>query len=81
MRKGRIYVVSWHIGKENIPLEAPAAKRVNSEIEALLNWINEEHSMDLVVKAAVAHLSLLTIHLFDDGNGCIGRAIADLLLA
>jgi Fic family protein len=37
--------------------------------------------MDAVIKAAVAHLWFVTIHPFDDGNGRIARAIADMQLA
>jgi hypothetical protein len=37
------------MGKENIPFKAPAAERVNSEMEAFINWINDEQSMDLVL--------------------------------
>jgi len=50
-------------------------------MERFLQWINEESSLDLVLKSALAHLWFVTIHPFDDGNGRIGRAIADLLLA
>lgn len=80
-RKGPVYVVSGQIGKEKIHFEAPSAARVEEEMEAFLKWINEEHAIDLVLKASVAHLWFVTIHPFDDGNGRIGRAIADLLLA
>jgi Fic family protein len=80
-RKGPVYVVSGQMGKEKIHFEAPSAERVDDEMQSFLKWINEEHSMDLVLKAALAHLWFVTIHPFDDGNGRIGRAIADLLLA
>jgi len=80
-RKGPVYVVSEQMGKEKIHFEAPPAERVDNEMQTFLNWINEEHSIDLVLKAALAHLWFVTIHPFDDGNGRIGRAIADLLLA
>jgi Fic family protein len=46
-----------------------------------LDWMNNENAMDLVLKAAIAHLWFVTIHPFDDGNGRIARAIADLMLA
>lgn len=80
-RKGPVYVVSGQVGKENIHFEAPLAGRIDGEMESFLKWINEEHSTDLVLKAALAHLWFVTIHPFDDGNGRIGRAIVDLLLA
>jgi Fic family protein len=80
-RKGSVYVVPGQMGKEKIHFEAPPAERVDGEMKSFLKWINEEHSIDLVLKAALAHLWFVTIHPFDDGNGRIGRAIADLLLA
>lgn len=80
-RKGPVYVVSGQMGKEKIHFEAPPAVRVDEEMKSFLKWINEESSMDLVLKAALAHLWFVTIYPFEDGNGRIGRAIADLLLA
>ena len=51
-------------------------------MQAFLDWFNADDSgLDLVLKAAVAHLWFVTIHPFDDGNGRIARAIADLALA
>jgi Fic family protein len=46
-----------------------------------LTWFNFEDKLDPVVKAALAHFWFVTIHPFDDGNGRIARAIADLSLA
>ena len=46
-----------------------------------LEWINNEKELDNILKAAIAHLWFVTIHPFDDGNGRIARAIADMLLA
>lgn len=46
-----------------------------------LDWFEKERSTDLVLKAGVAHLWFVTIHPFDDGNGRIARAIADMTLA
>ncbi len=80
-RKGPVYVVSGQMGKEKIHFEAPSAESIDDEMESFLKWINEENSIDLVLKAALAHLWFVTIHPFEDGNGRIGRAIADLLLA
>ncbi|MBS0619891.1 MAG: Fic family protein [Verrucomicrobia bacterium] len=80
-RPGPVEVVSGGIGKEKIHFEAPAANRVNREMQVFLDWFNRDTGIDLVLKAAIAHLWFLTIHPFDDGNGRIGRALADLLLA
>ena len=46
-----------------------------------LDWFENEHETDLVLKAAIAYLWFVTIHPFDDGNGRIARAITDMTLA
>jgi Fic family protein len=74
-------VVSGPIGRERIHYQAPEAKRVPSEMGAFLKWFNGSQSIDLVLKAGLAHLWLVTIHPFEDGNGRIARAIADMALA
>lgn len=80
-KRGRMQVVSGPIGKEKVHYEAPSAKRLSKEMAAFLNWFNEDSGIDPVLKAGVAHLWFVTIHPFDDGNGRIARAIADLCLA
>jgi len=79
--KDPMQVVSGPIGKERVHYEAPAADRVRDEMRKFLDWFEKDHSTDLVLKAGVAHLWFVTIHPFDDGNGRIGRAIADMILA
>jgi Fic family protein len=78
---GPMQVVSGPIGKERVHYEAPAADRVRDEMRKFLEWFEKEHSTDLVLKAGVAHLWFVTIHPFDDGNGRITRAVADMVLA
>ncbi len=80
-RTGPMYVVSGGIGYEKIHYEAPDAKCVPEEMTTFLTWFNSESGMDPVLKAALAHFQFVTIHPFDDGNGRIGRAIAELALA
>lgn len=80
-RKGPVQVVSGRLDRETIHFEGPSADRVDQEMEEFLNWLSREAGVDGVLKAAIAHLWFVTIHPFDDGNGRIGRAIADLLLA
>jgi Fic family protein len=48
---------------------------------AFLKWFNGKEETDLVLKSALAHFWFVTIHPFEDGNGRIARAIADMLLA
>jgi Fic family protein len=74
-------VVSGPMGKERVHFEAPAAKRLDPEMGIFLDWFNGDTDGDWVVKAGLAHLWFVTIHPFEDGNGRIARAIADLALA
>lgn len=73
-------VVSGPIRRERVHYEAPAAERLDAEMRAFLDWF-ETAAPDPVLKAGVAHLWFVTNHPFDDGNGRIARAIADLALA
>lgn len=74
-------VVSGPVGKERVHYEAPAAELLKKEMTTFLDWFNHTMDIDPVLKAGVAHLWFVTIHPFDDGNGRIARAIADMQLA
>src|SRR3990170_1801171 len=74
-------VVSGPIGREKVHYQAPEAKRVPKEMRAFLKWFNGPQSIDPVLAAGLAHLWFVTIHPFEDGNGRIARAIADMALA
>ena len=78
---GPMQVVSGAIGEERVHFEAPFAERVPFEMERFLSWVESNDRLDPVLKAGIAHFWFVTIHPFEDGNGRIGRAIADLLLA
>ena len=78
---GPMQVVSGPMGRERVHFEAPAAARLPEEMAAFLSWFNGQASHDPVLKAAIAHLWFVTIHPFEDGNGRIARAIADMALA
>lgn len=78
---GPMQVVSGPVGRERVHYEAPTFDRLTAEMDAFLTWFNTAPSTDPVLKAAVAHLWFVTIHPFDDGNGRIARAIADMALA
>jgi Fic family protein len=79
--EGPMQVVSGPLGRQRVHFEAPAAKRLNGEMKAFLSWFNGTNENDWVVKASLAHLWFVTLHPFDDGNGRIARAIADMGLA
>jgi Fic family protein len=80
-RSGPMQVVSGIEGRERVHYEAPVAAGLEAEIKSFLDWFNGNDDTDPVLKAALAHLWFVTIHPFDDGNGRIARAIADMSLA
>lgn len=80
-RTGEMQVVSGAMGKEKVHYEAVNPELVKAEMDTFLDWFNNDNSLDLVLKAAIAHFWFIIIHPFDDGNGRIGRAITDMLLA
>jgi Fic family protein len=74
-------VVSGPVGRERVHFEAPPAARLDDDMGRFLEWFNGDTTIEPVLKAALAHLWFVTIHPFDDGNGRIARAIADMALA
>jgi Fic family protein len=78
---GPMQVVSGPIGRERVHYEAPPANRVPEEMERFLDWFETPSDADTLLVAGVAHVWFVTIHPFDDGNGRIARAIADMVLA
>ena len=78
---GPMRVVSGAVGKEKVHFEAPKADRLKKEMTAFLKWFEGKDAIDPVLKAGLAHLWFVTIHPFEDGNGRIARAIADMALA
>lgn len=78
---GPMQIVSGPMGKEKVHYQAPSADSIESEMIRFLEWFENEHDIDLVLKAAIAHLWFVTIHPFDDGNGRITRALTDTMLA
>ena len=80
-KSGPVQVVSGPVGRERVHYEAPPADRLEREMKAFLAWFNGKDGVDPVLGAAIAHLWFVTIHPFEDGNGRIARAIADMALA
>ncbi|MEM6265737.1 MAG: Fic family protein [Bacteroidota bacterium] len=77
---GPLQVVSGPMGREQVHFQAPTATAIGPEMSAFINWVNNEKTIDPVIKAGIAHLWFVTIHPFEDGNGRIARAITDMLL-
>lgn len=80
-RHGSMYVVSGHTGKEIIHYEAPPAERIETEMDRFLKFINEDETINTIIKAAIAHLWFVSMHPFADGNGRIARTITEMLLS
>ena len=82
-REGPMEVVSGPEGRHRVHFEAPEAPRLEKEMSAFIKWYNrKDHGeLDPVIKAAIAHFWFVTVHPFEDGNGRIARAIADMALA
>ena len=78
---GPMQVVSGPFGREKVHYQAPTAALIDDEMVTFLNWFNQEADIDLVLKAGLAHLWFVTLRPFEDGNGRIARAIADMTLA
>ncbi|MFH1525526.1 MAG: Fic family protein [Bacteroidota bacterium] len=78
---GPMQVVSGSMGKEKVHFQAPLAIDLENEMDRFISWFNNEGELEPVLKSGIAHIWFITIHPFDDGNGRIARAIADMQLA
>lgn len=80
--QGPMQVISGPVGREQVHFRAPPAARLGEEISRFLTWFEDlDPELDGVIKAGLAHLWLVTIHPYDDGNGRIARAVGDMALA
>jgi Fic family protein len=73
-------IVSGSIGRERVHYQAIPQREIESSIKQLIDYINSS-SENFIVKSAVAHLWFESIHPYDDGNGRVGRAIVNYILA
>ena len=78
---GPMRVVSGYVGREKVHFEAPHADRLERETEAFIAWFENDGDADPVLRAGLAHFWFVTVHPFEDGNGRVTRAIADMALA
>ncbi|MBF0264038.1 MAG: Fic family protein [Gammaproteobacteria bacterium] len=80
-------IVSGFYGRHKVHYEAPPAAQIMDEMNAFIDWYNkttprdERTELSGVIRAGIAHVWFETIHPFDDGNGRVGRAIADHALS
>ena len=82
-RKGNapMQVISGSASNPKIHYEAPPSKTLSKEMKRFIEWYNTSEISSPIIKAAVAHLYFESIHPFEDGNGRIGRAIAEKALS
>lgn len=78
---GPMQVVSGCLGREKVHYQAPPAHTLGAETNKFLRWFNADSKGDALIKAGLAHLWLVTLHPFDDGNGRISRAVGEMALA
>ena len=79
-------VVSGHIHDPKIHFEAPPSSALSDEMTAFITWFNNtapdgSNPLPALTRAGLAHLYFVTIHPFEDGNGRIGRALSEKVLA
>jgi Fic family protein len=79
-------VVSGPLHKRSVHFEAPPSSRVPDEMERFIAWFTDtaprgKTPLPPLTRAGIAHLYFVSIHPFEDGNGRIGRAIAEKSLA
>lgn len=79
-------VVSGAIGSPTVHFEAPPSAQVPAELRRFIDWFNrsapgETEPLPALTRAGAAHLRFESIHPFEDGNGRLGRAIAEKSLA
>jgi Fic family protein len=84
--KEPMQVISGRIGAQKVHFEAPSSKRVPSEMKRFIAWFNRTtpqgaEALPAITRAGIAHLYFESIHPFEDGNGRIGRAIAEKAMA
>jgi Fic family protein len=82
-RKGNapMQIISGSASNPKIHYEAPPSKTISKEMKRFIEWYNTSEISSPIIKAAVAHLYFESIHPFEDGNGRIGRAIAEKALS
>lgn len=80
--KENMQVVSGRLGKEKIHYVAPPSKKLLGEMNRFLKWWNKnDQSSGGIIRAAIAHFWIVSIHPFDDGNGRLARVLTDMALS
>jgi Fic family protein len=74
-------VISGPFHKPIVHFEAPPSGQIQHEMAQFITWFSENKNMPALTKAAITHLYFVCIHPFEDGNGRIGRALVEKVLA
>ncbi|WP_296264799.1 Fic family protein [Pseudomonas sp. UBA6562] len=77
-------VVSGRLDRPTVHFQAPPREGLEQALDAFLDWFARsrgEPGLDPLLRAGIAHFWFVTLHLFDDGNGRLTRALTDLALA
>jgi Fic family protein len=74
-------VISGQYHEPKIHFEAPPSARMKAEMDQFIKWFNQKLTTGALTHAGIAHLYFVSIHPFEDGNGRIGRAIAEKSLS
>lgn len=84
LREETVQIVSGPIGRERVHYEGPPASAVSDELERFVEWFNRTAPGEVLgatfspmARAAIAHFWFEAIHPYDDGNGRVGRALAE----
>lgn len=79
-------IISGRLDRPTVHFEAPPSHRVSEEMIAYLDWFNGsgpngQSPLPALTRAGIGHLYFESIHPFEDGNGRIGRTLAEKSLA
>ena len=80
-RNQPVWIMSGWAGNKTVDYEGPPASRVEDEMARFIDWFNASAALPGPVRSGVAHLYFECIHPFEDGNGRMGRAIAEIALS
>ena len=86
LHEDAMQIVSGRSDRPTVHFEAPPSEQVRDEMERYVTWFNmtapgAEEPLPALTRAGLSHLYFESIHPFEDGNGRLGRALAEKSLA
>lgn len=67
--------------QQDVLFQGLAVDKIKEAMDELFSWVNKTDNGKAIVKSAITSLWFVTIHPFEDGNGRISRALADLIIS